>query len=119
MHEFKHVCAQKNLLTETIFLSTHNICFRLEGQIKMPVFRVTQPYPNLLVKPRFFSGFLGGKYNFMHFERLKCLSKCIRLYFFSGKRYSKKYVPTLPTIFRPVTRNTLIFLLGLNKKIKF
>ena len=35
---------------------------------KIPVFRVTQPYLNLLVKPRFFSGFLK-KYNFMHFER--------------------------------------------------
>ena len=30
-----------------------------EGQIKkIPVFRVTRPYLNLLVKPRFFSGFM-------------------------------------------------------------
>ena len=26
---------------------------------KIPVFRVIQPYLNLLMKPRFFSGFLG------------------------------------------------------------
>ena len=35
---------------------------------KIPVFRVTQPYLNLLAKPRFFSGCLE-KHNFMHFER--------------------------------------------------
>ena len=39
------------------------------GQIKkIPVFRVTRPYLNLLLKPRFFLGFLE-KLNFMHFER--------------------------------------------------
>ena len=47
------------------------------------MFRVAQPYLNLLVKPRIFS----GKYDFMHFE--------------------KKCVPTLPKIFRHITRNTL------------
>ena len=30
---------------------------------------VTRPYLILLVKPRFFSVFLGKIYNFMHFER--------------------------------------------------
>ena len=32
------------------------------GQIKKNVFRVTRPYLNLLVKPRFFFGFLEKKY---------------------------------------------------------
>ena len=59
---------------------------------RMPVYRVTQPYLNLVVKPRIFSGFLEKyiilcilkremsfkmhkiiyifpKYNLMHFER--------------------------------------------------
>ena len=38
---------------------------------KIPVFRVTGPYLNLLVKPRIFLRlfFFLEKYNFMHFER--------------------------------------------------
>ena len=36
--------------------------------IEIPVFRVTWPYLNLLVKPRIFKVF-WGKNNFMHFER--------------------------------------------------
>ena len=42
---------------------------------------------------------------------LKPVSKCIKFYFFSRKKKLKKY--TLPKIFRPVTRNTLILLFGL------
>ena len=77
-----------------------------------PMFRVTGPYLNFVVKPRIFFRYSGKKYNFMHFERRnkitffsKCLSKCIKLYFFQ----KKICVPTLPKIFRLVTRNTLIF----------
>ena len=47
---------------------------------KIPVFRVTRPYLNLLVKPRLFSGFL---------ERIP-LSKCIKLYFFPEKKNNLK-----------------------------
>ena len=36
---------------------------------KLPVFRVTRPYLNLLLNPRIFSGFLEKIYNFMDFER--------------------------------------------------
>ena len=44
------------------------------GDIKIPVFRVTRPSLNLLVKPRFFPGFLGGKRGEnMHFERRNAL----------------------------------------------
>ena len=45
---------------------------------KIPVFRVTQPYLNLLVKPRFlFLGFLKKK---LHFERhFICLDALLRL----------------------------------------
>ena len=39
------------------------------GQIKIPVFRVTRPYLNLLMKPRISFRLSGQKYNFMHFER--------------------------------------------------
>ena len=49
---------------------------------KIPVFRVTRPYLNSLVKPRFFSGFLE-KYNFMH--------ACIKLYFFQKKNVYLPY----------------------------
>ena len=50
----------------------------------------------------------------MHFERQICFSKCIKLYFFPVKKIIKKIcVPTLPKIFRPLTRNTLIFHLAL------
>ena len=51
------------------------------------VLRVTRPYLYLLVKPRFFSGFLE-KYNFMHFEG-EMPSKCIKLYIFSRKKNTK------------------------------
>ena len=45
----------------------------------------------------------------MHFERAKCLSKYINYVFFLEKKIIKKIgVPTLPKIFRLVTRNTLI-----------
>ena len=68
---------------------------------KIPVFRVTRPYlKDLLVnlKPRIFSSFL---------EKNTIL--CIK-YFFSRNIILKKMCsPTLPKIFIPVTRNTLIF----------
>ena len=64
------------------------------------MFRVTQPYQNLLVNPRIFSGFME-KYDFMHFERHFCQKK---------KELKKNNLhETLPKIFIPVTGNTLIF----------
>ena len=67
----------------------------------MPVFRVTQPYLNLLVKARTFQVFW---------------KKNIILCILKGISQKKICVPTgtLPEIFRPVTRNTLIFLFGLS-----
>ena len=41
---------------------------------------------------------------------MKCLSKCIKLYFFQKKKKKRICVHTLPKIFRPVTRNTLFYL---------
>ena len=74
---------------------------------KNPVFRVTQPYLNLLVKRRIFLGFLEKNI-------ILCILKCIKSYFFSRKKiFKKKGVPTLPKIFRPVTRNALGFLANL------
>ena len=45
----------------------------------------------------------------MHFERRNAFQNALS-YFFSEKN---KCMPTLPKIFRPVTRNTLILLFGL------
>ena len=72
---------------------------------KIPVFRVTLPYLNLLVKPRIFFKFSRKIYNFMH-----CLSKCIKLYFFQKKIIIRKIYVCVPYL---VTRNTLISLFGL------
>ena len=49
---------------------------------KTPVFVVTQPYLNLLVKPRIFSGFLEKIYNFMHFERRNAFQNASNHIFF-------------------------------------
>ena len=59
------------------------------GQIKIPLFKVTRPYINLLVKPRSFSGLLK-KCNFMHFERQMPLK--MHIFFFPEKKIKKKYV---------------------------
>ena len=60
--------------------------FEIGPNKRKPVFRVTRPYLNLLMKPRIFSRS-------------------------SGKNNEKKLcVPTLPKIFRPVTRNTYFFI---------
>ena len=82
----------------------------------MPVFRVTQPYLNVLLKPGVFSGFLDF---FIAFRKAKCLSKCIKKIKKNRKKHLKKCVPTLPKIFRPVTRNTLFILCGLHVRIQF
>ena len=61
-----------------------------------------RPYQNFLVRPRIYSGFLEKKYNFKHFKMHK-------IRFFPQKNIIKKkeiYVPILPKVFRPVTRNT-------------
>ena len=45
--------------------------------------------------------------------------KMHKMIFFQKKKIIKKIcVPTLPKIFRPVTRNTLIFLLGLKNNFE-
>ena len=49
--------------------------------------------------------------------KAKCLSKCIKLYFFQKNSF-KKCDPNLPKIFRPVTRSTFIFLFGLVKAFR-
>ena len=51
---------------------------------KIPEFRVTRPYLNLLMTPRIFSGFLEKK---IILCILKGLSKYIKLYFFPEKNY--------------------------------
>ena len=90
---------------------------------------VTQPYLNLLVKPRIFFRFSGKKNIISCILKGKMPFKSIKLYFFQNLPFKihkiifffqknknnlkKMCVPTLPKIFRPVTRNTLIFFIGL------
>ena len=80
---------------------------------KIPVLRVTQLCLNFLAKPRIFFRsenniilcILKGE---MPFKMHKII------FFFQIKKIVKKLcVPTLPKIFKPFTRNTLIFLIGL------
>ena len=70
----------------------------------IPVFRVTRPYLNLLVKPRIFSGF-SGKNIILCILKGEMPFKMHKIIYFSPKtKYLKKwYVPTLCKIFRPVT----------------
>ena len=76
------------------------------------MFRVTQPYVNLLVKPRKKSGFLEKNI-------IECILKGempfkmhMILYFFSRKKnvIEKKCVPTLPNFPDPLTKTHLFFI---------
>ena len=62
---------------------------------KIPVFRVTQPYINLLVKPRIFFRFSGKKNNFIHFERQNLFKIHKIVFFFPEKK--KKNMCSYPT----------------------
>ena len=73
--------------------------------MKIPVFRVTQPYINLLVEPRIFFMF-SGKSKILYILKGKMPFKMDKIAFFP----EKICVPTLHNIFRPVTLNQLIFL---------
>ena len=69
-------------------LLLHYVC---NGQNKkMPVFRVTLPYLNFLLKPIFFQ-------------------VVWKIYNFSEKKNKTIYEPTLTKMFRPVTLNTTFF----------
>ena len=66
--------------------------FHIRSNKKMPVFKVTQTYLHLLVKPRIFPGFLKKK---MHLKRFLpfCLSKCLKFYIIFRKK--NVYLPYL------------------------
>ena len=72
------------------------------------MFRVTQPYLNLLVKSRTFSEIQIIRKNII---LCKMPFKMYKIIFSPQKQKQNKKicVPTLPKIFRPVTRNTLNF----------
>ena len=80
---------------------------------KIPVFRVTRPYLNLLVKPRIFFRF-SGKNRILCILKGKMPFKMLKIVFYSRKKDKKMCVPTLPKIFRPVTPNKLIFFIWPN-----
>ena len=83
---------------------------------KITVFRVTRPYLNLLVKPRIIFRF-SGKNKLYAFWKAKCLSKCVKLYFFSRKKLKQKYV-CLPYLnFSDRLPTTLFFVFGLGTKM--
>ena len=92
--------------------STSNLLDFQLGQIKkIPVFRVTRPYLNWLVKPIiFFAGY--WKNIILCILKGKTFFKMHKILFFFPEN-KKIYVPTIPKIFRPITRNTLIFLFRL------
>ena len=71
--------------------------FYISPDKKIPVFRVSQPYLNLLVKPRIFSGFLAKIYYFMRFERR-------RNFFFPEEKIIKKKYVCLPYTYNFQTR---------------
>ena len=80
---------------------------------KIPVLRVTLPYLNLLVKPRFFFRF-SEKYIILCILKGEMPFKMHKtIFFFSKKDQTHVLVPTLPKIFSRITRNTLISLFGL------
>ena len=60
-------------------ISSHNI----RPNKKIPVFRITRPYLNLLVKPRFFSGFLETNI-------ILCILKGKIIYIFQKKKLTEK-----------------------------
>ena len=76
-------------------LSTKILCAdpnMIRPNKKRPVFRVTQPYLNLLVKPGIFSSFLGKKL-FLCILKGEMLFKMQKIiYFFPEKNNLKKYV---------------------------
>ena len=94
---------------------------------KNHMFRVTLPYLDLLVKP-FFSGFLGKKINFIHFERQNIIScilkgqmpfKMHEIYFLIQEKNMCAY-PTYYLdlrIFSTVTRNTHIYFIWPEPKV--
>ena len=81
----------------------------LRSNKKVPVFRVTQPYPNLLVKPRFFSSFLGKNIilgilkGISPLKMHKIIFKKIQIKNNLKNMCTYPPGPTLPKIFRPVT----------------
>ena len=75
---------------------------------KIPIFRVTRPYLNLLVKPRIFLGFLE-EHIILYILKGEMSFKMHEIIFFSRKIC----VSTLPKLFRPFPGNILIFLFGL------
>ena len=74
---------------------------------KIPVFSVTRPYLNLLVKPRIFSGFLK-KNVFMYFERQNAFQNSLNYFSFP----EKICVPTLPKISDLLPETHLFFFLA-------
>ena len=69
---------------------------------KLPVFRVTWPYLNLLMKPRFFFMF-SGKNIILCVLKSKLPFKRHKVIFFQKIIQKRNCMPTLSYIFRPVT----------------
>ena len=81
--------------------------FRLGQMKKICAFRVTWPYLNVpyCLNLDFIQVFWKKK--LYAFRKAKCLFKMHKIIFFSRKKYI--CMPTLPKIFRPITRSTLVF----------
>ena len=81
---------------------------------KIPVFRVTGPYLNLLVKPRIFFRFSGKNIILCILKGKIAFSKIIKLYFFSRKKLLKKIYVCLPYLkfSDPLLETHLLFYLA-------
>ena len=86
------------------------------GQIKkIPVFRVTRPYLNLLVNSRIFFRFFGKNIILCILKGELPFKMHIKLYFFFQKKIIKKKYVCLPYLkFSDSLPETHIFLFGLN-----
>ena len=76
------------------------------AKLKIPVFRVTQPYLHLLVKPRIFFSFPGKNI-------ILCILKGempFKMHKIIPEKIIEKNVPTLPKICRRATRNHLLYI---------
>ena len=83
-----------------IFNNHYSVCSYISPPSKKnPVFRVTQPYLNLLVKPRIFFMF-SGKNIILSILKGEMPFKMHKIIFFPEKKNKKKIrVPTLPKSF--------------------
>ena len=120
---FLFLLVKWHLQKTQIFRDCHSIQigkhtrFQHLGQIrKIPVFRVTRPYLNLLVKPRIFSGCLE-KYIILRILKGEMPFKMHKIIFFPKKKNNlKKKKDAYLKFSEPLPKTHLFFYLALSQK---